>query len=139
MITRTLLKEKANRRRKWLVFIRYLLIALSISAFGWLVIDSVNRPNEIVISDSKYDCQAKGCDFSYTVENKSDQPVKGFRRITVFKSSNVSGINSDEILSSERLEFQLKANEKKLVDGFYVTRIEADKLAIDVGQINEAQ
>ena len=102
---------------------KQLLITLSIFVLIWLIIDSFNRPNLINISNLNYGCQSKGCDYSFEVENLSDDLVNSYARITVFKSSNIAAVNSDEILLTERLEFEIKATEKKIIKGFYVTRI----------------
>ena len=85
---------------------------------------------------SDYNCQPKGCDYSFTIQNLNNKSVKGYARLTVFKTSNISGINSDEVLSTERLEFTLEATEKKMMKGFYVTGVEAEKLTIGIGEID---
>jgi len=97
MITRTKLKERSTSKKKILMLIKRLLIALSVFALIWLIVESFNKPNAIVISNTHYDCQPKGCDYSFTVKNLSDNPVKGYGRITVFKAFNISGLNSDEV------------------------------------------
>ena len=123
MTTRTKLKERVKRNKKILVILKQLFITFSFIVFTWLVINSFNSSNVINISNTVYECLPKGCDYSFTVTNLSDRSVKGYARITVFKTFNIVAINSDEILSTERLEFEIKATEKKIIKGFYVTRI----------------
>ncbi|PHS18549.1 MAG: hypothetical protein COA86_07605 [Kangiella sp.] len=136
MTTRTKLKERSIRIKKNRKLIKRLLIIVSALALIWLTVESFNRTNTIVISNTNYDCKAKGCDYSFTVKNLSNNTVEGYARITVFKAFNISAINSSDVLSTERIEYSLNANEKKIIAGFYVTGIEADKLTIGVGEIN---
>ncbi|MFT6733529.1 MAG: putative membrane protein [Polaribacter sp.] len=109
MITRTKLKERPTRKKKILKLIKRFLIVFSVFVFIFLIVESFNRANAIAISNTHYDCQLKGCDYSFTVKNSSNSPVKGYARITVFKAFNIPGLTSDEVLSTERIEFVLKA------------------------------
>jgi hypothetical protein len=137
MTTRTKFKERAKRKKKMLMLmlIKLLLIALSFLILIGLTVNFFNKTNAIVISNTHYNCQPKGCDYSFTVNNLSSNLVKGYARINSFKTSNISGLNSDEVLSTERIEFILKASKKKEIKGYYLTGIETEKLTISVGEV----
>lgn len=104
----------------------------------WLIVESFNQSNSIGISNTHYDCQAKGCDYSFMVKNLNNKLVKGYARINVFKSFSVSALNSDEVISTERVEFILQASESKIIKGYYLTGIKAEKLTIAVGEVNSS-
>ncbi len=118
-------------------WLKLLLVVLSVVLFIWLVLITSGKPKLIALANATYECESKGCIYSFSVENLGDSLLKGYARLTVFNAMNVAGINSDQVLATERIEFNLAPKESKVLKGFFQTGIEASKMTFGVGEINK--
>ena len=84
-----------------------------------------------------YTCFYKGCKYELEVTNRSEKPRLVYVRINAFGISGVAKMSSQNVIATDRREFDLEPGQKIKVSGFIESATKPQQLSFGVGVVDE--
>ena len=140
MISRSERDAQIIKRQKYIKYLKKVFLFVSVFAVIFFVAVTIYQKSQekIKLQMSTYKCNQAGCNYDLTVKNLGEFSRNGFARVSATITINLGEARRVDTVGTERIEFSLQGNEKKIIKGFLKTTTRASRFNAYVGQTSDS-